>query len=303
MVPCYNAARTLAATIESAIEQEGVAEIVVVDDGSSDESLAVARRFEPHIKVFTGPNRGVSSARNRGIAETNAEWILFLDSDDILLPGTLALRLESAKKNQADVVICDWEEMIDDGRGGLKSGPRRSVDWASLSRDAETAIAISVWATTAAIMYRRPLIERIGGFRLDLPVIQDARLLFDAAYHGAHLVHSDHVGSKYRVLPGSLSRRDPARFWEDILVNGQQIESLWRRRGNLSDAQQRAVSDIYNVAARGLLASEHQRFFEAIESQRKLRLPAPKFLRVAGPLANTLGLRTARKMISLIKQI
>ena len=69
-------------------------------------------------------------------------------------------------------------------------------------------------------MYRRSLVEKIGGFREDLPVIQDARFLFDAAYHGARFAHSAHVGARYRISPQSLSRRDPARFWRDALLNG-----------------------------------------------------------------------------------
>src|SRR6266851_8108880 len=80
VIPCFNAAETLPAAIESACTQDvaGV-EIIVVDDGSTDTSLAIARRFEPLVRVVTGPNRGVSTARNRGIAGTRGAWIVFLD--------------------------------------------------------------------------------------------------------------------------------------------------------------------------------------------------------------------------------
>jgi glycosyltransferase involved in cell wall biosynthesis len=84
--PCYNAASTLAETLESVLVQECVAEAIVIDDGSTDKSLAVARAFEPAVRVLTGPNQGVSAAHNRGIAETTTPWLLFLDSDDLLTP-------------------------------------------------------------------------------------------------------------------------------------------------------------------------------------------------------------------------
>ena len=105
IIPCYNAGRTLAQTIESAIRQPGLTELVVIDDGSTDGSADIARHYLPADQVLVGPNRGVSSARNRGIAETRSEWLLFLDADDLLTPGTIERRLAVA--DEADVIACD----------------------------------------------------------------------------------------------------------------------------------------------------------------------------------------------------
>src|SRR5580704_10720504 len=93
VVPCYNASETLGQTLESVTQQDVPVEIVVIDDGSTDASADIARRFSPWARVIEGPNRGVSNARNRGIAETTAEWLVFLDADDLLKPGTLRRRL------------------------------------------------------------------------------------------------------------------------------------------------------------------------------------------------------------------
>ena len=93
VIPCYNAGLTLAQTLESAIGQPGLAELVVIDDGSTDGSAEIARRYLPADRVIEGPNRGVSAARNRGITETRSEWLLFLDADDLLTPGTIERRL------------------------------------------------------------------------------------------------------------------------------------------------------------------------------------------------------------------
>jgi glycosyltransferase involved in cell wall biosynthesis len=300
IVPCYNAASTLAATLESVLAQQCVAETLVIDDGSTDDSLAVARAFEPAVRVLTGPNQGVSAARNRGIAETTAPWLLFLDSDDLLTPQTLKTRLSSAAVADADVIISDWEEMIDEG-GTITVGRHRSIDWPALKANVELATAVHVWATTAAILYRRRLVDKIGGFRPDLPIIQDARFLFDAAYHGARFAQSPHVGAQYRILPVSLSRRNPARFWEDVLLNGQQIEALWRAKGSLDDEHRSAVLGIYNSAGRGLFAAGHPRYFEAVERQRQLGLALPRHSQVAAPLARLVGLHAARSMLSLLE--
>ena len=301
VMPCYEAAGTLAKALRSVLYEASQNDVIIIDDGSTDETLAIAEACVPGARVLTGPNRGASAARNRGIAETTAEWLLFLDADDLLTPGTIAARLEAARKSGADVIIADWEEMLDDGIGPPRPGPRRSIDWAALTEDAELATATHVWAPPAAILYRRSLVESIGGFRLDLPVIQDARFLFDAAYHGARFAHAPHVGAKYRIAPGSLSRRDPARFWEDCLRNGRQIEALWRARGTFSAARRQGVHGIYNGAARGLFTVAHPSYFAAQEAQRSLGLPVPYHTRIAAPLAHLIGLSAARSMLSFAR--
>jgi glycosyltransferase involved in cell wall biosynthesis len=298
VIPCYNAAATLSSTLESVLAQESVAEIVVNDDGSRDHTLSVARSYEPRVRVLTGPNVGVSEARNRGATATTAPWLLFLDSDDMLEPGTIAARLTKARESGAEVVISDWREFTSDD---TTLGPTRSVDWPLLEKGAEVGIATSVWATTAAILYHRSIFDKIGGFRRDLPVIQDARFLFDAAYHGARFAHAPHVGARYRILPGSLSRRDPARFLLDLLLNGEQIEALWRARGALSQEQLTCLSTIYYQVARGLFAAGHPMYFEAVRRQQALAVPLPVHSRIAVPLACLLGLSTARSLMRLAR--
>ena len=301
IVPAFNVGDTLAATVQSCVSQ-GLESIstIVVDDGSTDETLQIARSFEPFATVLTGPNRGVSAARNWGIAKSTGEWLIFLDADDQFLPDTVDKRLATAAENpESDVVACGWQELIDTGNGTTK-GRVRAIDHVAIEADAEVATAAHVWAPPAALMYRRSLVEKIGGFRLDLPVIQDARFLFDAAYQGARFAFADHVGAFYRIQPDSLSRRDPAQFWSDCLLNGTQIEALWRVRGALSTKQRDALATIYDNSARGLFAAESPQYFEAIERQRRLGSPLPRHSRIAPPLARVLGMRPAKRLLALV---
>lgn len=91
LIPCYNAAHWLAAAVESALVQTWPdTEIIVINDGSKDESLAVARRFEARgVRVLDQPNAGAAAARNAGLRAARGQYIQFLDADDLLAPDKI----------------------------------------------------------------------------------------------------------------------------------------------------------------------------------------------------------------------
>lgn len=117
VIPCLNRERLLPRAIESALGQEPAPrEVVVVDDGSSDGSAAAAEAFGPPVRVLRGPHRGVSAARNRGIAAAAGSWVAFLDSDDVWLPGKLWLQAEAAAAfPDAAVLFCDTQAVDAEG--------------------------------------------------------------------------------------------------------------------------------------------------------------------------------------------
>ncbi|RYG26125.1 MAG: glycosyltransferase family 2 protein, partial [Burkholderiales bacterium] len=91
VVPCFNASAYIAATLRSVIAQQGVElEIIVVDDGSSDDSATVVGREFPQVRLIRQLNAGVAKARNTGIQAARGDWIAFVDADDLWLPGKLA---------------------------------------------------------------------------------------------------------------------------------------------------------------------------------------------------------------------
>lgn len=99
-ISSYNQAEYLRDAIESALGQ--TSEIVCVDDGSTDDSLKIAREYP--IKVISQVNKGLSSARNTGIMNATGEYILFLDSDDILLPNCIEVMEKAIKETNADII-------------------------------------------------------------------------------------------------------------------------------------------------------------------------------------------------------
>lgn len=95
LIPCYNAAPFLAETLDSALAQTWPRiEIIVVDDGSTDDSLTVARRFASHkVQVFYGPNRGAPAARNEALRHAQGDFFQFLDADDLLATDKIARQM------------------------------------------------------------------------------------------------------------------------------------------------------------------------------------------------------------------
>lgn len=109
VIPVYNTAPYLDACIASVLGQGGEdVEIICVDDGSTDESATVLAKWNaqsPRVRVVRQDNAGQGAARNRGIAEARGEFLLFVDSDDVLLPGAIALLLREV--GDAQVVAFD----------------------------------------------------------------------------------------------------------------------------------------------------------------------------------------------------
>ena len=94
IIPAYNAARTIASTVQSALDQTRPAEeIIIVDDGSTDDTVEIVRGLDGPIKLFQQENQGSAVARNRAIAESAGDLLAFLDADDLWVPEKLAVQV------------------------------------------------------------------------------------------------------------------------------------------------------------------------------------------------------------------
>lgn len=108
IIPVYNSARYLLETIQSALDQTWTnKEIILVDDGSADDSLAIAKEYEgPSVKVFSQRNAGASAARNKGLQEAKGDYIQFLDGDDLLMADKIAVQMAQLKGKKDILSIC-----------------------------------------------------------------------------------------------------------------------------------------------------------------------------------------------------
>lgn len=107
LIPSFNAERWIAQTLESAIGQDYPRqEIIIVDDGSSDRTLEIARRFESRsVRVITQSNAGGAAARNKALAHAQGEYIQWLDADDLLGPRKISIQMKEAERVQNDRIL------------------------------------------------------------------------------------------------------------------------------------------------------------------------------------------------------
>jgi glycosyltransferase involved in cell wall biosynthesis len=111
VIPAYNRAAYISDAIESVLAQEGCkTQVIVVDDGSTDDTAAVAERHGAWVTLVRQANSGPAHARNRGASLAAGRFIAFLDSDDRWLPGKSQADLDLFQRHpEADAVACDWE--------------------------------------------------------------------------------------------------------------------------------------------------------------------------------------------------
>jgi len=169
IVPCYNRAWAIEAAVESVLAQDFKDfELIVVDDGSTDDTLKRLARYGTRLRILQQDRRGVSAARNLGIRQAGGALIAFLDSDDLWRPGKLVRQMEFFETHP-EALICQTEEIW--VRRGVRVNPktrhRKPSGWIF-----EPSLALCL-VSPSAVMARRVLFEQVGFFDEDLPACED----------------------------------------------------------------------------------------------------------------------------------
>jgi glycosyltransferase involved in cell wall biosynthesis len=169
VIPTFDRAHLLPRALDSVFAQERPAdEVIVVDDGSRDETATLVRRDYPRARLLRTPHRGVSAARNAGAAVARGSWLAFLDSDDAWLPEKLAAQ-EAALEAAPDAVLVHADEIWI--RNGVRVNPRRRHakrgGWIF-----QDCLPLCVISPSAALV-RRSTFDAVGAFDEGLPACED----------------------------------------------------------------------------------------------------------------------------------
>jgi glycosyltransferase involved in cell wall biosynthesis len=230
VIPCCNQARYLPAAVASVRAQSAApVECLVVDDGSTDATAAVAEALA--VRLVRQANAGVSAARNAGQAALETELVVFLDADDELLPDAVAAGIEALTRHPAAAAVVGRCQPIDaDGRELPARQP--DVDGDDLYR--EWLRRNFVW-TPGAAMFRRAALVAIGGFPADLGPAADYAVYLRLA-RTQPIAYLTRPLVRYRQHDGSMSR-DPA------LMLRATVGALRRERRDAPASMRAAIRD------------------------------------------------------------
>ena len=171
IIPTFNRARLVVDAVRSVLDQRGVRqklEVIVVDDGSTDETGEALAAAAGEIAYIRCEHSGVSAARNIGISMSRGEWIAFLDSDDLWLPGKLCEQMEYFAANP-DIFVCQTEEIWI--RNGRRLNPRKYHRKPS-GHCYELLLERCLVSPSAVVVHRR-LFDFAGLFDESLPACED----------------------------------------------------------------------------------------------------------------------------------
>jgi GT2 family glycosyltransferase len=250
VIAAYNREALIVRALESIRAQRPTApaEVVVVDDGSADDTAAVAEALGARV-VRHGVNRGESHARNTAIEVAEQPWIAVLDSDDEWLPG----HLDALWRHRGDHVLVAGSALrcgADPHRDRLHGAPsERPI---VIRRPSDLLFPENA-VTTSACMLRRDVALEAGGFDHSLRLCEDLDLLLRCLEHGTGVVASE-VTAVYHMHEGQLSHeRREMRVWH-TRVAGRYTERPWWSRWQFGRWQASAAWDDFR-AGMGLRAA------------------------------------------------
>ena len=261
IIPSYNSASTLPKAVDSALVQsyESV-EVIVIDDGSRDETVSVLESYGDRIRWETGPNRGACAARNRGLQLAQGDLIQFLDADDWLYPQKLERQVACLLTSPGKTPVCNGEvihagqivrrylapETCDDSLIPLLNGP----------------------LPTPAPLHLRSTLQRVGGFREELPCSQERDLHLRLASHGWPLQRVNEPLYAVRRLPGSVSSSSE-KVLDQHLPIALRVRAILEQRHAWTDTNAKALAcfltrDARNYVRLGCREKAAEYFGEAL---------------------------------------
>jgi glycosyltransferase involved in cell wall biosynthesis len=242
LIPAYNAAATIADALESALNQSPPPfEVVVSDDGSTDDLAAALRPFRSHVRVLCEPNGGLAAARNRAAAVAQGELLALLDADDVWLPGRVDA-LMSAAASRPDLAVLTTDA-VESRAGVLTPGTYYATREFAVDRQ-DLAILRSNFIFGAGAV-RADAFRAVGGYRTGARYAEDWDLwirlllrgyragLIDQPLYEYRRSAASLTGQKVELALGVLELLARARSFKLTAEQGQQLrltEQEWRER-------------------------------------------------------------------------
>jgi len=204
VIPAYNAIAYLPESVESAINQTFTdLEVLIIDDGSSDQTVEWASQItDPRVKLISQKNKGLSGARNTGIAHAQGEYVALLDADDIWEPTKLEKQVRCLEDDPAVGLVDTWAVLVDEQGKSTGEVIGSSTEGNVWQRLVEFQTVCCCGSTS---LIRRSCFETVGVFDQDLRFFEDLDIFIRIAAHYSFAFVKEPL-IRYRQHPNNMSK-------------------------------------------------------------------------------------------------
>jgi glycosyltransferase involved in cell wall biosynthesis len=202
IIPLYNQKKYIGEAIKSVLDQTySNIEIIVVNDGSTDDPFPVIQKFVKRIRLINQKNCGLAEARNTGIKAAEGEYIQFLDADDLLQKNKLSRQIEFSLKQNADITYCEIDWLFDDSK--------RIVSMNIGKIDDIFPYYYNFWlpypTPIHSLLFNRNIFKHFGLFKAELRANEDRYMLSILAANGVTFKYFPFIGGIYRIHDRSMN--------------------------------------------------------------------------------------------------
>ena len=198
IIPNYNREDLVVETVQNMLDQDYPnKEIIVVDDGSTDNSIHRLQKFGESITVLTQKNQGPGAARNHGLSKAKGNFIQLMDSDDLASKNKISSQVKSLKEKSADAVYSPWAKFDIQGKSlklegaVLQSKPLPPSDL--------IYALLNDWSTLLQIfLFRKDFLDKVGALRTDVNYLEDIEYIVRIILNDAKIVYAEDPITLYR---------------------------------------------------------------------------------------------------------
>ncbi|TVP59427.1 MAG: glycosyltransferase [Nodularia sp. (in: Bacteria)] len=264
MIPCFNADKWLREAIDSCLQQTYPnIEIIVIDDGSTDNTLEILRSYKDKIIWQPLPHKGGNHARNRGFDLSRGEYIQYLDADDYILPEKIERQVEFLEETGADVVYGDWRHQRHFSNG---SSSLEKIEIPEIQTDVLASLLANWWVALAALLYKRTAVENSGGWDETLTAAQDRDFFISVVMNKATVVYQPGCYSIYRRHGSvTVSTSSKTRWLKNHYIVLEKIEKQLLQSNKLSMKYRHALAKSYFDLAREALFIDYSQYLIFLE--------------------------------------
>ncbi len=301
IIPCFNAEKWLAEAIDSCLQQTYPnIEIIVIDDGSTDNSLEIIKSYGNLISWESFPHKGGNYARNRAFALSKGKYIQYLDADDYILPEKIERQVQFLEETGADVVYGDWRfrRHLPNGKSFLDE-----IKIAGSQADILESLLANWWTALASLLYKRTAVESSPKWDENLPAAQDRDFFISVVMNGAKVLYQPGCYAIYRRYGNvTVSTVCKPRWIKSHCVVLDRAEKKLLRLNKFFPNYRRALAMSYFYLARYSLSIQYSQYLKLLE---KALILFPEFKAKSKNLAykitqEILGFRKTERIASYI---